>query len=80
MYQLLYLYWFQELINITEGIKRVSVFEDLTKRYRYAIVTYQTHRDAALARRVLFSGKASLFGKKVSFDWVELGFRADNVV
>lgn len=70
------------LNQVTEGVTNISVFP-LTRRcqpgepsmppspYKYAVVTYSSHRLAAMARRSLIPVKNEVFGPQVIIDWAD---------
>jgi len=72
-----YLY-VQELGSITEGITEVYLTKKrgsstkrsfLNSKVQCAVVEYDTHRLAAMARRSLLPDKAVLWGNKLNVDW-----------
>ena len=71
---------FKEITSITKEVRKVSICKSLKNQSRFAIITYKTHRDAAMARRHFVPIKVNLFGKGVSVDWAVPDFKADNVV
>lgn len=62
-----------ELERMTEGVKEVELCPSSTNSsLDYMFVAYETHRDAALARRRLVPGKVFLFGVEITrVDWAE---------
>ena len=45
--------------------------QDKTKNRGFAFVEYSSHRDAAMARRKLMTGKIQLWGHQIAVDWAE---------
>ncbi|XP_034247462.1 APOBEC1 complementation factor-like [Thrips palmi] len=67
------------LHQVTEGVQTIKVFppgrrthlEEAYVPYRYAVVTYTSHRQAAMARRSLIPIKNEVFGPQVVIDWAD---------
>ncbi|XP_020913139.2 APOBEC1 complementation factor [Exaiptasia diaphana] len=65
---------FAEVSKVTECVVDVIVYpsaQDKTKNRGFAFVEYSSHRDAAMARRKLMSGKIQLWGHQIAVDWAE---------
>ena len=64
---------FNELRRATENVKDVSVdFDETTKRNRgFAFIQYQTHKDAAMARRILFNYHLFNLNTPIRVDWAK---------
>ncbi|ESN92124.1 hypothetical protein HELRODRAFT_89884 [Helobdella robusta] len=63
-----------EIELVTVGVKDVIVYTDIydkSKNRGFAFVEYNTHRDAAMARRKLVPGRIKLFGCTIAVDWAE---------
>lgn len=64
----------QEMNKVTEGVVDVIVYPsavDKTKNRGFAFVEYESHRDAAMARRKLIPGRIQLWGHQIAVDWAE---------
>jgi len=68
----------QALGSITEGVMKVWIpkkgrsstkHRSLNSSVQYAVVEYNTHRSAALARRRLIPDRPVLWGKEIIVDW-----------
>lgn len=64
---------FNELRRATENVKDVSVdFDETTKRNRgFAFIQYQTHKDAAMARRILVNYHLFNLNTPIRVDWAK---------
>lgn len=65
---------FAEVSKVTDCVVDVIVYpsaQDKTKNRGFAFVEYTSHRDAAMARRKLMSGKIQLWGHQIAVDWAE---------
>lgn len=65
---------FAEVSKVTECVVDVIVYpsaQDKTKNRGFAFVEYSNHREAAMARRKLMSGKIQLWGHQIAVDWAE---------
>ncbi|XP_022805999.1 APOBEC1 complementation factor-like isoform X2 [Stylophora pistillata] len=63
-----------EMMKVTESVVDVIVYpsaQDKTKNRGFAFVEYSSHRDAAMARRKLMTGKIQLWGHQIAVDWAE---------
>ncbi|XP_078366139.1 putative RNA-binding protein 46 isoform X2 [Oculina patagonica] len=63
-----------EMIKVTDNVVDVIVYpsaQDKTKNRGFAFVEYTSHRDAAMARRKLMTGKIQLWGHQIAVDWAE---------
>lgn len=63
-----------EMIKVTDNVVDVIVYpsaQDKTKNRGFAFVEYSSHRDAAMARRKLMTGKIQLWGHQIAVDWAE---------
>ena len=63
-----------EMSKVTEKVVDVIVYPsatDKTKNRGFAFVEYESHRDAAMARRKLMTGKIQLWGHQIAVDWAE---------
>ena len=63
-----------EISKVTDSVVDVIVYpsaQDKTKNRGFAFVEYTTHRDAAMARRKLMTGKIQLWGHQIAVDWAE---------
>ncbi|XP_064108028.1 RNA-binding protein 47-like [Macrobrachium nipponense] len=63
----------REMCRLTENVERIIMYLDIQNRSKnrgYALVEYSTHRDAAMARRRLFSEGSVLWDDvQVNVDW-----------
>ncbi|EDO46547.1 predicted protein [Nematostella vectensis] len=63
-----------EVSKVTDNVVDVIVYpsaQDKTKNRGFAFVEYISHRDAAMARRKLMTGKIQLWGHQIAVDWAE---------
>ncbi|KAM7451805.1 RNA-binding protein 47 [Porites harrisoni] len=63
-----------EMVKVTDNVVDVIVYpsaQDKTKNRGFAFVEYSSHRDAAMARRKLMTGKIQLWGHQIAVDWAE---------
>jgi len=64
----------EEMKKVTEGVVNVIVYPsaaDKTKNRGFAFIEYQTHKQAAQARRKLMPGKIQLWNHQIAVDWAE---------
>ncbi|XP_046736975.1 uncharacterized protein LOC124405804 [Diprion similis] len=74
-------YVIKKIYDITDDVGQVSVYRNAEDQARYALISYKTHRGAAMARRRLVPERASLFsGAEVSIDWAHPGMYPSNVI
>ncbi|XP_046586219.1 uncharacterized protein LOC107226705 isoform X1 [Neodiprion lecontei] len=71
----------RKIYDITDDVGQVSVYRNVEDQARYALISYKTHRGAAMARRRLVPERATLFGgAEVSIDWAHPGMYPSNVI
>ena len=63
-----------EMRRLVDGVRDVIVYPDVLDRSRnrgFAFVEFETHRDAAMARRRLIAAGLRLWGLPLAIDWAE---------
>ena len=63
-----------EMTTLTEGVNDVIVYPSATDKTRnrgFAFVEYNSHREAAMARRKLMNQGLELWGHPMAVDWAE---------
>ncbi|XP_017794600.1 PREDICTED: probable RNA-binding protein 46 [Habropoda laboriosa] len=71
----------KKIYEVTDDIDKVSVYRNLTGLVSYALVSYKTHRGAAMGRRRLAPESATLFNNcEVNVEWANLNMTPSNVV
>ncbi|XP_012282919.1 RNA-binding protein 47-like [Orussus abietinus] len=71
----------KEVYSITDEVAKVAVYRNSNGQARYALISYRTHRGAAMARRRLVPDRGCLIkGAEVSIDWAHPDMMPINVV
>jgi len=73
----------EEMKKVTEGVVNVIVYPsaaDKSKNRGFAFIEYQTHKQAAQARRKLMPGKIQLWNHQIAVDWAEPEIDIDDEV
>ena len=66
---------------MTEDVTKVAVYKNYDGQVRCALLYYNTHRGAAMARRILYPEKENLFSNgEVNVDWAHPKMAPKNVV
>ncbi|XP_054719025.1 probable RNA-binding protein 46 [Uloborus diversus] len=62
---------FSEIVKYTPNVANVTVHNNWnTKLHKgYAIIEYESHRAASMARRILIPGNVKLFDQKIKVEW-----------
>ncbi|XP_020378215.2 dead end protein 1 isoform X1 [Rhincodon typus] len=66
------------LKELTEGVTDLSLHLNKERRKKmalFAVVTYQNHRAAAMAKKTLVEGCIELWGRPIEVDWVKVDGR-----
>ncbi|XP_048509569.1 uncharacterized protein LOC105693572 isoform X1 [Athalia rosae] len=71
----------RKVYEITDDVGQVAVYRTVKNQAKYALISYKTHRGAAMARRRLVPERTTLFeGAEVSIDWAHPGIFPANIV
>lgn len=71
----------QRIYEMTDDIDKVSVYRSLNGFVFYVLVSYKTHRGAAMARRRLVPESRTLFKNcEVNIEWAYANMTPSNVV
>jgi len=63
-----------EMRRLVDGVRDVIVYPDVRDKSRnrgFAFVEFESHRDAAMARRRLIATGVQLWGLQLAIDWAE---------
>ncbi|XP_060692619.1 dead end protein 1 [Hemiscyllium ocellatum] len=69
------------LKELTEGVSDLSLYLNMDRRKTmalFAVVTYENHRAAAMAKKKLVEGCIELWGRAIEVDWVKMDGKQKN--
>ena len=67
-------------MQVTEGVKNVTVYPSASNKTRnrgFAFIEYESHRQAAMAKKQLISNGIQLWGRNVRVAWAEPEIEVD---
>ncbi|CAK9802295.1 APOBEC1 complementation factor [Anthophora plagiata] len=71
----------KKIYEVTDDIDKVSVYRNSNGFVSYALVSYKTHRGAAMGRRRLVPESATLFKNcEINIEWANLNITPSNVL
>lgn len=72
---------FQRIYEITDDVDKVAVYRNLNGFVSYVLVSYKTHRGAAMGRRRLVPESMTLFkNHEINIEWANPNVTPSNVV